>query len=70
MVPCLTLKAVHIEVAPKLDTDSCLNANKRFGARKSEPYTLISDNGKNFLELNENVQSKLSYGNKKGSKMI
>ena len=31
---CLTMKAVHVEVAPQLDTDSCLNAIMRFIARR------------------------------------
>ena len=46
---CLTVRAVHIEVVPKLDTNSCLNAILRFIARRSKPSTIISDNGKNFV---------------------
>ena len=41
---CLTIRAVHIEVVPRLDTDSCLNAVMRFIARKGKPITIISDN--------------------------
>ena len=46
---CLTVKAVHIEVVPKLDTNSCLNATLRFIARRSKPSTTISKNGTNFV---------------------
>ena len=46
---CLTMRAVHIEVLPKLDTDSCLNAIMGFVARSGEPITISSDNGTNFL---------------------
>ena len=46
---CLTMRAVHIEVVPKLDTDSCLNAIMRFIARRGKPSTIISDNGTNFV---------------------
>ena len=45
----LTMRAVHIEVVPKLDTDSCRNAIMRFIARKSKPSTIFSDNGTNFV---------------------
>ena len=46
---CLTVRAVHIEVVPKIDTDSCLNAIMRFIARRGKPSTMISDNGTNFV---------------------
>ena len=46
---CLTVRAVHIEVVPKIDTDSCLNAIMRFIARRGKPSIMISDNGTNFV---------------------
>ena len=46
---CLTVRAVHIEVLPKIDTDSCLNAIMRFIARRGKPSTMIRDNGTNFV---------------------
>ena len=44
----LTVRAVNIEVVPKIDKDSCLNAIMRFIARRGKPSTMISDNGTNF----------------------
>ena len=46
---CLTTRAVHIEVAQSLDTESCLAAVTRFIARRGYPNTIISDNGTNFV---------------------
>ena len=46
---CLTTRAVHIEVAQSLDTESCLAAVTRFIARRGYPSTIISDNGTNFV---------------------
>ena len=43
------MRAVHIEVVPKLDMDSCLNAIFRYIARRGKPSTIISDNGSNFV---------------------
>ena len=43
------MRAVHIEVVPKLDTDSCLNAIMRFIARRGKSNTIISDNGTNVV---------------------
>ena len=46
---CLTVRAVHIEIVPKLDTDCCLNAIMRFIAPRGKPVKMISDNGTNFV---------------------
>ena len=46
---CLTTRAVHIEVAPSLDTSSCVMGVERFIARRGTPTTIMSDNGRNFV---------------------
>ena len=46
---CLSTRAVHLEVAYSLDTESCLAAINRFIARKGRPSLIISDNGTNFV---------------------
>ncbi|XP_075261201.1 uncharacterized protein LOC142352929 [Convolutriloba macropyga] len=46
---CLTVRAVHIELVPKVDTDSSLNAIMRFVARRGKPCTIINNNGTNFV---------------------
>ena len=45
---CLTVRAVHIEIANNLDTDSFINALRRFIARRGVPKEIRSDNGTNF----------------------
>ena len=47
---CLTLRAIHIEVANSLDTDSFINALRRFIARRGQPEEIRSDNGGNFVK--------------------
>ncbi|KAK3745211.1 hypothetical protein QZH41_004250 [Actinostola sp. cb2023] len=47
---CLTLRAVHIEVASTLDTESFINAMRRFTARRGLPIEMRSDNGGNFVK--------------------
>lgn len=46
---CLVTRAVHIEVAHNLDTDSFLNALRRFMARRGQPEEIRSNNGTNFV---------------------
>lgn len=57
---CLTIRAVHIEVANSLDTSSCINAIRRFICRRGQASTIRSDNGTNFIgaerELKEAIQ--------------
>ena len=46
---CLTTRAVHIEVVPSLEAETCLTAITLFIARKGKPATILSDNGTNFV---------------------
>ena len=58
---CLTIRAVHIEGAHSLDTDSFLLALRRFIARRGQVQEIRSDNGTNItsgeLELRESIQA-------------
>ena len=57
---CLTVQAIHIEVASSLNTESFINALRRFIARGGQPKEIRSDNGGNFVrgerELREEVE--------------
>lgn len=65
---CLTVRAIHIEVAHSLETDSCINAFRRFIARRGQVSVMRSDNGTNLVgaekEMREAIkgcnQSKIS----------
>lgn len=58
---CLTVRAVHIEIAHSLDTDSFINTLRRFIARRGPPKEIRTDNGTNFVggerELREAIQA-------------
>ena len=69
---CLRYRAVHIELAQDLTSDSFINAVLRFVSRRGPPRVIYSDNGTNFrgAELDvvkalktwnqEKIQSKLN----------
>lgn len=46
---CLAVRAIHLEVASSLDTDSFISALRRFIARRGQVKILRSDNGTNFV---------------------
>ncbi|KAI4889889.1 hypothetical protein NFI96_023911, partial [Prochilodus magdalenae] len=56
---CLTVRAVHIEVAYSLDTDSCINALRRFQARRGQVSVIRSDNGTNLVGAERELKQAL-----------
>ncbi|XP_061177765.1 uncharacterized protein LOC133186550 [Saccostrea echinata] len=58
---CLNTRAVHLEVSFSLDTDSCIDAIRRFIARRGKPKFIRSDNGTNLVgaekELREAIKT-------------
>ncbi|XP_067635219.1 uncharacterized protein [Eurosta solidaginis] len=46
---CLTVRAVHLELAQDLSTYSCIIAIRNFINRRGVPVRIRSDNGKNFV---------------------
>ena len=64
LITCLTVRAVHIELVLKLDTDSCLNAILRFIARRGKPVKMNSDNGTNFVGAEKELAEYIAAWNK------
>ncbi|XP_043067338.1 uncharacterized protein [Drosophila bipectinata] len=46
---CLTTRAIHLEIAHDLSTDSCIIAIRNFMSRRLPVVRIRSDNGKNFV---------------------
>ena len=55
---CLTIRAVHLEVVPNLDTASCINAFLRFlYSRGHATKQMYSDNGTNFVATSKELKA-------------
>ena len=48
---CLTVRAIHIEVAHSLDTSSCIMCIQNFISRRGSPKEIYTDNGTNFKSV-------------------
>ncbi|XP_053956165.1 uncharacterized protein LOC128861814 [Anastrepha ludens] len=53
---CLTVRAIHLDIAHDLSTDSCIIVMRNFMNRRGVPTRLRSDNGKNFIGANEEAK--------------
>lgn len=61
---CMASRAVHLEMAYSLDTDSCINALRRFICRRGQVSSMRSDNGTNFISAERELKEALSALNK------
>lgn len=57
---CMASRAVHLEIAYSLNTDSCINAIRRFICRRGQVTTLRSDNGTNFVGAERELREALA----------
>ena len=53
---CMVTSAAHLESCPDLNTDTFLNALRRFASRRCQPKLILSDNGKAFVGANEGLE--------------
>ena len=53
---CMNSRAVHIEIAHTMDTSSCIDAIRRFTARRGSVKEMHSDNGTNFVGANNELR--------------
>ncbi|KXJ83866.1 hypothetical protein RP20_CCG028086 [Aedes albopictus] len=61
---CMTIRAVHLEVAYSLSTDSFKMVVRRFIARRGAPIEIFSDNGTNFRGASNELKEEMKTINK------
>lgn len=67
---CLAIRAVHIEVAHSLETDSSLMALKRLVARWGQVKEIRSDNGPNFTGGERELRESIAWNHNKIHKAL
>ncbi|XP_055910918.1 uncharacterized protein LOC129945285 [Eupeodes corollae] len=65
---CLTIRAIHVEVAHSLSTSSCIQALKRFVSRRGTPIQIYTDNGTNFRGASRELKAAVEQIN--GKKLV
>ena len=56
---CMSIKAIHMEIANSLTTDSAIMSLRRFAGRPGTPAIIYSDNGKNLKGMNRELSAAL-----------
>ena len=62
---CMTSRAIHLEIAHTLDTDSCIHALRRFVCRRGQVKHIRSDNGTNLVGAHAELKRALISLNQK-----
>lgn len=60
---CLVSRAVHLEMAYSMDTDSCISTLRRFICRRGQVKEITSDNGTNFVGAERELREALAHLN-------
>lgn len=53
---CMSIRAIHLEIAHSLDTDSAVMAIRRFVSRRGSPKEIYSDNGTNLRSADRELR--------------
>ncbi|XP_055585093.1 uncharacterized protein LOC129737947 [Uranotaenia lowii] len=64
---CLSIRAIHLEVVHSLSADSCIQAFRRFVAKRGSPQHIYSDNGTNFRGASRELASEIKAANQKAA---
>ncbi|KAG5879563.1 hypothetical protein JTB14_019858 [Gonioctena quinquepunctata] len=56
---CLTMRAIHVDIAHSLEADSCMMAMRRFLVRRRAVKVFWSDSGTNFNGANKALSDAL-----------
>ena len=56
---CLSTRAIHLEVAPSLESDDFINVLERFICRRGRPKTIRSDCGTNFIGASNELKREM-----------
>jgi hypothetical protein len=59
----MTIRAIHLEVAHSLNTNSFLHSMRRFIARRGPPEVMRSDNGGNFVSGEKELRTAVAAWN-------
>ena len=62
---CLSTRAVHIEITCSLNTDSFINALRRFIRLRGNPTSVFSDNGFNFRSGEQEIRTAIEDWNQR-----
>ena len=57
---CLSSRGAHLEISHSLETDACINAIRRFMARRGPVKSITSDNGTNIVGVEKELREMVS----------